>query len=231
MYERFTDRCRKVLQLANQEAQRFNHEYVGTEHLLLGIVKERHNVAAIMLNNLGIDLHRIRLEVEKKVQNGAGSAIVMGRLPHTPRATNVLKSAIEISEHRGQNYVGTEHMLLALLKEKEGMAYDVLKELGVMEEWFSNMATSLPPDPQLEELYKSKEKAVVNQDFESAIELMTKISEHLRGKVMKPKEQGGLDQDRETLKKIETALYLYRWWGRDETDTIAAIRIALGITV
>src|SRR5216110_2953628 len=87
MYERFTDRARKVMQLANQEAQRFNHEYIGTEHILLGLVKEGSGVAANVLKNLDIDLRKIRMEVEKIVQPGAGGdQVVMGRLPHTPRA-------------------------------------------------------------------------------------------------------------------------------------------------
>src|SRR5246500_3453862 len=85
MYERFTDRARKVMQLANQEAQRFNHEYIGTEHILLGLVKEGTGVAANVLKNLDIDLRKIRLEVEKIVQAGP-DMVTMGKLPQTPRA-------------------------------------------------------------------------------------------------------------------------------------------------
>src|ERR1700720_2892993 len=85
MYERFTDRARKVMQLANQEAQRFNHEYIGTEHILLGLVKEGSGVAANVLKNLDIDLRKIRLEVEKIVLPGP-SETISGRLPQTPRA-------------------------------------------------------------------------------------------------------------------------------------------------
>src|SRR5499427_754326 len=85
MYERFTDRARKVMQLANQEAQRFNHEYIGTEHILLGLVKEGSGVAANVLKNLDIDLRKIRLEVEKIVQAGP-DMVTMGKLPQTPPA-------------------------------------------------------------------------------------------------------------------------------------------------
>ena len=85
MYERFTDRARKVMQLANQEAQRFNHEYIGTEHILLGLVKEGSGVAANVLKNLDVDLRKIRLEVEKLVQSGP-EMVTMGKLPQTPRA-------------------------------------------------------------------------------------------------------------------------------------------------
>ena len=84
MYERFTDRARKVMQLANQEAQRFNHEYIGTEHILLGLVKEGSGVAANVLKNLDVDLRKIRLEVEKIVQSGP-DMVTMGKLPQTPR--------------------------------------------------------------------------------------------------------------------------------------------------
>src|SRR5438105_5853496 len=94
MYERFTDRARKVMQLANQEAQRFNHEYIGTEHILLGLVKEGTGVAANVLKNLDIDLRKIRLEVEKIVQAGT-DMVTMGKLPQTPRAKKVIEYSIE----------------------------------------------------------------------------------------------------------------------------------------
>src|SRR6516225_5408223 len=94
MYERFTDRARKVMQLANQEAQRFNHEYIGTEHLLLGLVKEGSGVAGIALKNLGIDLEKVRSEVEKIVQKGP-DAVLVGKLPMTPRAKKVIEYSIE----------------------------------------------------------------------------------------------------------------------------------------
>src|SRR5215204_4788623 len=132
MYERFTDRARKVMQLANQEAQRFNHEYIGTEHVLLGLVKEGSGVAANVLKNLDIDLRKIRLEVEKIVQHGpGGEQVVMGRLPHTPRAKKVIEYSIEEARNLNHNYVGTEHLLLGLLREQEGVAAQVLQNLGL----------------------------------------------------------------------------------------------------
>ena len=132
MYERFTDRARKVMQLANQEAQRFNHEYIGTEHVLLGLVKEGSGVAANVLKNLDIDLRKIRLEVEKIVQHGpGGEQVVMGRLPHTPRAKKVIEYSIEEARNLNHNYVGTEHLLLGLLREQEGVAAQVLMNLGL----------------------------------------------------------------------------------------------------
>src|SRR5215207_8207674 len=132
MYERFTDRARKVMQLANQEAQRFNHEYIGTEHILLGLVKEGSGVAATVLKNLDIDLRKIRLEVEKIVQHGpGGEQVVMGRLPHTPRAKKVIDYSVEEARNLNHNYVGTEHLLLGLLREQEGVAAQVLMNLGL----------------------------------------------------------------------------------------------------
>src|SRR3982751_189282 len=132
MYERFTDRARKVMQLANQEAQRFNHEYIGTEHILLGLVKEGSGVAANVLKNLDIDLRKIRLEVERIVQHGPPSALaVMGRIPKTPRAKKVIEWAIEEARNLHHNYVGTEHLLLGLLREEEGVAAQVLMNLGL----------------------------------------------------------------------------------------------------
>jgi ATP-dependent Clp protease ATP-binding subunit ClpC len=130
VYERFTDRARKVMQLANQEAQRFNHEYIGTEHILLGLVKEGSGVAANVLKNLDIDLRKIRLEVEKIVQSGP-DMVTMGKLPQTPRAKKVIEYSIEEARNLNHNYVGTEHLLLGLLREQEGVAAQVLMNLGL----------------------------------------------------------------------------------------------------
>ena len=130
MYERFTDRARKVMQLANQEAQRFNHEYIGTEHILLGLIKEGSGVAANVLKNLDVDLRKIRLEVEKLVQSGP-DMVTMGKLPQTPRAKKVIEYSMEEARHLNHNYVGTEHILLGLLREQEGVAAQVLMNLGL----------------------------------------------------------------------------------------------------
>ena len=130
MYERFTDRARKVMQLANQEAQRFNHEYIGTEHVLLGLIKEGSGVAANVLKNLDIDLRKIRMEVEKLVQSGP-DMVTMGKLPQTPRAKKVIEYSMEEARNLNHNYVGTEHILLGLLREQEGVAAQVLLNLGL----------------------------------------------------------------------------------------------------
>jgi ATP-dependent Clp protease ATP-binding subunit ClpC len=130
MFERLTDRARKVMALANQEAQRFNHEYIGTEHILLGLVKEGSGVGPNVLKNLDIDLRKVRLEVEKLVKSGP-EMVTMGKLPQTPRAKKVLEYAIEEARNLNHNYVGTEHLLLGLLREQDGVAAQVLMNLGV----------------------------------------------------------------------------------------------------
>ena len=130
MFERFTDRARKVMALANQEAQRFNHEYIGTEHILLGLVKEGSGVGANVLKNLGVDLRKVRLEVEKLVHSGP-DMVTMGKLPQTPRAKKVIEYAIEEARNLNHNYVGTEHLLLGLLREHDGVAAQVLMNLGL----------------------------------------------------------------------------------------------------
>jgi len=130
MFERFTDRARKVMALANQEAQRFNHEYIGTEHILLGLVKEGSGVGANVLKNLQVDLRKVRLEVEKLVKSGP-ETVTMGKLPQTPRAKRVIEYAIEEARQLNHNYVGTEHLLLGLLREQDGVAAQVLMNLGL----------------------------------------------------------------------------------------------------
>ena len=130
MFERFTDRARKVMALANQEAQRFNHEYIGTEHILLGLVKEGSGVGANVLKNLDIDLRKVRLEVEKLVKSGP-DMVTMGKLPQTPRAKKVIEYAIEEARSLNHNYVGTEHLLLGLLRETDGVAAQVLMNLNL----------------------------------------------------------------------------------------------------
>lgn len=130
MFERFTDRARKVMALANQEAQRFNHEYIGTEHILLGIIKEGSGVGANVLKNLGVDLRRVRVEVEKLIKKGP-EIVTTGKLPQTPRAKRAIEFAIAEARDLGHNYVGTEHMLLGLIHETDGVAAQVLMNLGV----------------------------------------------------------------------------------------------------
>jgi ATP-dependent Clp protease ATP-binding subunit ClpC len=130
MFNRFTERARKVIVYAKEEARRFNHDYIGTEHLLLGLIREGEGVAASVLQKLGVDLESIRIEVEKLVQPGPQTQVV-GDIPFTPRSKKALELAAEEARALGHNYIGTEHLLLGLVKEGEGMAYRVLLNLGL----------------------------------------------------------------------------------------------------
>lgn len=130
MFNRFTERARKVIVFAKEEARRFNHDYIGTEHLLLGLIREGEGVASAVLQKLGVDLESIRIEVEKLVQPGPQTQVV-GDIPFTPRSKKALELAAEEARALGHNYIGTEHLLLGLVKEGEGMAYRVLLNLGL----------------------------------------------------------------------------------------------------
>ncbi|MBZ0152572.1 MAG: ATP-dependent Clp protease ATP-binding subunit [Planctomycetes bacterium] len=130
MFDRFTDRAKKVMSFARQEAMKFNHEYIGTEHILLGLIQEGSGVAANVLKNMTVDLEKIRHEVEKIVKTGP-SMVTMGQLPFTPRAKKVLELSLEEASQLSHNYIGTEHLLLGLIRENEGIAAQVLMNLGV----------------------------------------------------------------------------------------------------
>ena len=129
MNDRFTERVRKGLFLARDEASRLQHEYIGTEHLLLGIVREGEGIAAKVLKTMGLDFEQIRLAVEKLV-SATGGTVMIGEIPFTPRAKTVLELAVEEARLLGHNYVGTEHLLLGLIREGEGVAARVLLDLG-----------------------------------------------------------------------------------------------------
>jgi ATP-dependent Clp protease ATP-binding subunit ClpA len=128
-FDRFTERARKALSLAQEEAQRLNHNYIGTEHLLLGLVREGDGVAAKVLSNLGVHLASVRAEVERTI--GRGDQIVQGDLGLTPRAKKVVELAVDEARRLNHHYIGTEHLLLGLVREGEGIAADVLQSLGV----------------------------------------------------------------------------------------------------
>jgi ATP-dependent Clp protease ATP-binding subunit ClpC len=128
-FDRFTKRARRVLTLAQEEAQRLNHNYIGTEHLLLGLVREDNGVAVRVLRDLGVDPRQIRERVERTV--GRGQRTLHGKLSLTPRTKRVIELAVDEARRLGHHYIGTEHLLLGLVREGEGVAVDVLKGLGV----------------------------------------------------------------------------------------------------
>jgi ATP-dependent Clp protease ATP-binding subunit ClpC len=148
MFNRFTERARKVIILAKEEARRFNHDYIGTEHILLGLIREGEGVAAAVLQKLEVSLENIRLEIEKLVQPGPATQII-GDIPFTPRAKKALELSAEEARSLGHNYIGTEHLLLGLIREGEGIASQVLLNLGmdlnsVRNEVMSLLGSALP---------------------------------------------------------------------------------------
>jgi ATP-dependent Clp protease ATP-binding subunit ClpC len=128
MFERFTDRARRVVVLAQEEARMLNHNYIGTEHLLLGLIHEGEGVAAKALESMNISLEAVRSQVEDII--GQGQAAPTGHIPFTPRAKKVLELSLREALQLGHNYIGTEHILLGLIREGEGVAAQVLQKLG-----------------------------------------------------------------------------------------------------
>src|ERR1700739_3157128 len=126
----FTPRAQQVLALARKEADRFNHNFVGTEHLLLGLIKLGQGVAVNVLQKLGLDLETVRMEVEKQVGTGPDQKMI-GNIPYTPRVKKVLALAAKEARALNHTYVGTEHILLGLLREGDGVAAKVLRALDV----------------------------------------------------------------------------------------------------
>lgn len=130
MFDRFTDRSRKAMGLARQEALRLRHDYIGTEHMLLGVVLEGSGIAASVLRGLDVDLGKVRAGVEERVPPGTAE-VVVGQIPFTPQAKKALEWTMEEAQGLGHGYLGTEHMLLGLIREEAGTAAQVLASLGV----------------------------------------------------------------------------------------------------
>jgi ATP-dependent Clp protease ATP-binding subunit ClpA len=212
MYERFTDRARAIMQLANQEAQSLNHQYIGTEHILLGLIKEGSGVAVNVLNNLGVDLIKLRSEVLSMIQSGPFPVSLNERLPQLPRAARVIAYAMEEVRMLKHSHVGTEHILLGLLRAEEGVASQALIGQGLQLEQVREgivhllgagvRSTPPPPRPradiedlpdeveanaaeldaEIRRLTAAKEEAVANQEFEQAASLRDQVHELHRKK-------------------------------------------------
>lgn len=159
MYDRFTDRARKVMQLANQEAQRFNHEYIGCEHILIGLLKEGSGVAANVLKNMDMDLRKIRTEIEKVTFTVQRDDVFIGKLPHNPEAKLAIEDAIHAARNLGHNYVGTEHLLLGLLY-KTNVACCILNNLGLKIDDVHTETKRLLADDQTEKPIELRPTAV-----------------------------------------------------------------------
>ena len=129
MFERFTERARRVIILAQEEAKRLNHSAVGTEHILLGIVREGEGVASKVLESLNISPERVRAEIESAI--GRGERTPHEEVTFTPRAKKVLELALDEARRLGHNYIGTEHILLGILREGQGLALELLRDQGV----------------------------------------------------------------------------------------------------
>jgi ATP-dependent Clp protease ATP-binding subunit ClpA len=205
MFERFTDRARRVVVLAQEEARLLNHNYIGTEHLLLGLAHEGQGVAAIALEQLGIRLEALRSRVKEII--GRGQSAPVGHIPFTPRAKKVLELSLREALDLGHNYIGTEHILLGLVREGEGVAAQVLVKLGgdlsrVRQQVIQLLsgsaggpeaATGMRPVPmtvpddlreaeeQLAEVRRQKEAAIQAQDFDRAAALRDAEEELLAG--------------------------------------------------
>jgi ATP-dependent Clp protease ATP-binding subunit ClpC len=129
VFERFTDRARRVVVLAQEEARMLNHDYIGTEHILLGLIHEGDGVAARAIESLNISLADVRRQIEEII--GKGQTSPTGHIPFTPRAKKVLEFSLREALELGHNYIGTEHILLGLVREGEGVAAQVLERFGV----------------------------------------------------------------------------------------------------
>jgi hypothetical protein len=203
MFERFTDRARRVVVLAQEEARLLNHNYIGTEHLLLGLIHEQQGVAAKALELLGIRLEAVRSQVEQII--GLGQSAPVGHIPFTPRAKKVLELSLRESKQLGHNYIGTEHILLGLVREGEGVAAQVLVGLGadlprvrqqvikLLSGYAAEEATArtrlvrmtVPAEireleQQLAQVHRQKQAAIDAEDFDQASELRDQEQQLLR---------------------------------------------------
>ena len=211
MFQRFTDRARRVVVLAQEEARRLDHNYIGTEHILLGLIREGEGVAAVTLKALGISLAPVRQQVEEII--GSGQETPQGHIPFTPRAKQVLELSLRESLQLGHDYIGTEHILLGLIREGNGVAAQVLVKLGADQNRVRQQVVQLlhgraaeEPGPgvkaglevaepragigldtsdldeQIEAARAEKEAAVDAQDFERAVSLRDREKQLLAAK-------------------------------------------------
>lgn len=213
MYELFTDEARKVMQLANQEAMRLNQQYIGTEHIFLGLLNEASGVAVSTLKNLNIDLGKVRLELEQAIQSGQ-QLLAMGKVPATPRAKKVIEYAMEEAHGLTHGYVGTEHLLLGLMREQENVAAQVLWNNGlridavraeIVNLLSAGIRERIPPgraaaeiqdlpaelrqaatelDAEIKRFMLKKEEAVAEQQFDEAADLRDRECEFRRRKAV-----------------------------------------------
>jgi ATP-dependent Clp protease ATP-binding subunit ClpA len=216
MFERFTDRARQVVALAQDESRMLNHNYIGTEHLLLGLIHGGEGVAAKALESLGISLAAVRLQVETII--GQGQQAPTGHIPFTPRAKKVLELAVQESHALGHDYIGTEHILLGLIREGDGVAAQVLVRLGAdlsrvrqqviqllsddalarvdsldrrltaIERWVGMRSDLDDLDQEIAQVRREKEAAIDRQDFPTAAATRDKEKQLLVARAGREKE-------------------------------------------
>jgi hypothetical protein len=168
MFERFTERARQVVVLAQEEARALRHNYIGTEHILLGLLGEQEGLASGVLKSLDITLEGVRAEVVRIV--GPGEQVTSGQIPFTPRATKVLELALREALSLGNNYIGTEHILLGLVRENEGVAARVLLDFNANAEKIRNEVIRMLGGPRLRHLASSEPMAAPDDQFPAAMD-------------------------------------------------------------
>jgi ATP-dependent Clp protease ATP-binding subunit ClpA len=210
VFERFTDRARRVIPLAQEEARLLNHNYIGTEHILLGLIHEGEGVAAKALESLGISLEAVRVQVQEII--GQGQTAPTGHIPFTPRAKKVLELSLREALQLGHNYVGTEHILLGLLREGGGVAAQVLAGFGAdharLREQVLRLLTGgseqagtgtrlvrmtvpadlLDSDEQIAQMRRQKEAAIDAEDFDTAAALRDREKQLLADQLRRERE-------------------------------------------
>jgi hypothetical protein len=168
MFERFTERARQVVVLAQEEARTLKHNYIGTEHILLGLLREQEGLAARVLESLDITVEGVRAEVVRIV--GSGEEVTSGQIPFTPRATKVLELALREALSLGHNYIGTEHILLGLVRETEGVAARVLLDFNANAEKIRDEVIRMLGGPQLRHSAPSEPMAAADDQFPAAMD-------------------------------------------------------------
>jgi len=159
MFKKFTERARRVIILAREEAERCQHEYLGTEHILLGIIKDGGGIAILVLQRLGVDIKHLKPEIERNLPLSSNT-LVVGDIPFTSRAKKVLEYAVEEARAMGHSYIGTEHILIGLIKEKDGVAYRILSSFGLQYSDIKEQTINLLREPASEAKDTSKTPAL-----------------------------------------------------------------------
>jgi len=162
MFERFTERARQVVVLAQEEARALHHNYIGTEHILLGLLREGEGLAARVLLSLGVSLEQVRAQVARPLS--PSDEVTTGQIPFTPRAKKVLELALREALALGHNYIGTAHVLLGLVREDEGVAVRVLLDLDAEPEKIRNAVIALLPDAEEQE-QRQATAAITRSEF------------------------------------------------------------------